>query len=138
MTIDVSKNEGEAFTGGSNIQPPLPMPQFANQRCPVKYFSTTDFMDMLKKGVEFKLGPPKEKSPQTSLAQWFKALGDKLELYGLDTVLKVPNHSVTDETYIAENWGKAKESLVNPSINYKHPPCPYDRINLYYSGVFIL
>ena len=29
MTIDVSKNEGEAFTGGSNIQPPLPMSQFA-------------------------------------------------------------------------------------------------------------
>ena len=79
---------------------------------------------------------------------WFKELSNKLELFGLDTVFKVPNDTWTEEIYIAKDWGKAKSSLVNPWVQAlkegvvvggtQKDICQYDIMNLYYSGIFIL
>ena len=58
LTLDVAKDEGEAFTGGSNIDPPLLMPLFTNQRHPLKYSAVESFLTLLREGLEFKLTSP--------------------------------------------------------------------------------
>ena len=148
--LKLDRDTGEAFTGGSNLSIGVQMPQFPNQRRPVKYSSVSSFIALLEKGMEFKLAGPDEKNNDTTLTFWFQALAEKLKHYGLDTVFTIPNASWTSETYIAESWGKAKEDFVQPWVDQllsgvydprKHrrlPECQYDIQNLYYSGTFIL
>ena len=61
LCLDSSRDEGEAFTGGSNIAPSPIMPLFVNQCRPLKYSSIEFFTTSLKEGVEFKLTSPNEK-----------------------------------------------------------------------------
>src|SRR5210317_1536365 len=116
ITLDETKGYGEAFTGGSNITPSLPISQFGLQRRPNKFSSVESFTTTLEKGLELKLSSPNERKNPTSLVAWFKELSKKLELFGLDTVFKVPNNTWTEEIYIAKDWGKAKSSLVDPWV----------------------
>ena len=67
LTLDVVKDEGEAFTGGSNIIPSTPLPLFTNQRCPTKYGAIVDFTTLLEKGTPYKLSSPNEKDNGTSI-----------------------------------------------------------------------
>ena len=150
LCLDSARDEGEAFTGGSNIAPSPLMPLFVNQRRPLKYSSIEFFSTSLKEGVEFKLTSPNEKSNTTTLPEWFKSVANKLENFGLDTVFRVPLNAWTEEVYIAKDWGKAKLPLVKPWVlsleggvtddrtHKTHLPCQYDKMNLYYSGQFLL
>ena len=150
LCLDSARDEGEAFTGGSNIAPSPLMPLFVNQRRPLKYSSIEFFSTSLKEGVEFKLTSPNEKSNTTTLPEWFKSVANKLENFGLDTVFRVPLNAWTAEVYIAKDWGKAKLPLVKPWVqslegsvtddrtHQTHPLCQYDKMNLYYIGPFLL
>ena len=116
LCLDTVRDEGEAFTGGSNIDPLSIRPVSVNQHHPLKYSSTEFFITSLKEGVEFKLTSPNEKSNSITLPEWFKSVAQKLEFYGLDTVFRVPTNLWTTEVYIAKDWGRAKLPLVNPWV----------------------
>ena len=63
------------------------------------------FTTLLQNGIEFKFTSSNEKANSITLPEWFHSLSDKLELFGLDTVFRVPILQWTDEVYIAEDWG---------------------------------
>ena len=139
----------EAFTGGSNLTCIQYFPQHSGQHHPSKYSSIHDCEDKLRKGMEFKLGEDGE-SNGVELTFWFDSLATNLELLGLDTVFKIPQPGWTREINLAVNWGNCRASLVKPWLKLLKTglydakqqkmcaPCPYDKQNMYYSGVYIL
>ena len=99
----VDKDHGKAFVGGSNIQGRIHLPTFTNQRRPQKFSSIESFTQPLQKGIELKLILPNENKNATPFVVGFRELAGKLEIYGLDTVFKVPKSSWSQETYIAKD-----------------------------------
>jgi hypothetical protein len=139
---------GEAWVGGSNINPPL-IPIHFGQCCPSKYASAFSVQETCKKGIGFKLAREDEAST-ISFMTWIELLSKTIEENGMDTVFRVPNHDWTAETFILVEWGKAKASLITPWINEIRigitnastgevfKPCPYDQQALNWSAHCIL
>ena len=69
LTLDSAKDHGEAFTGGSNINPLISIPIFGNQHHPVDFRSLQAFENILTQGTELKLSSPDEnRTTPTSLS----------------------------------------------------------------------
>ena len=113
--LDLGDGKGEAFTGGSNLIGVQMIPMHIRQRRCTKMSAQTEFLDVLQKGTEFKLGSKRESSAKgsCSLVRWFQGVADTMEHLGLDTIFCIPNATWTGETNILKNWGKVTPTLVN-------------------------
>ena len=112
----------------------------------------TDFLEVLEKGTELKLGSKRESNGKgsCSLFSWFQALSDSMESLGLDTLFCIPDATWTVEVNILKNWGKItpllitdwlsklKGGVVDKRSNKSTLAWPYDALNLHFSGVFLL
>ena len=150
--LDLGDGKGEAFTGGSNLVGAHLLPMHIRQRRSNKMSAQTDFLSVLEKGTELKLGSKRESAGKgsCSLVQWFQALSDAMEGLGLDTIFCIPDATWTDEINILKSWGRISNSLitdwltelktgvVDKRTNKKVLACPYDAQNLHFSGMFLL
>ena len=150
LTIDQNRNQGEAFTGGSNLGQMSLLPQYSDQRRPIDFKSVSSLEAVLEKGIEMHLSSPNEKHNGTNVTVWFKTLAGKLEKCGLDTVFRIAT-GPGEEVFIAQDWGKTTDELVEDWIDQLSSTgvrsfisgrlarvCPCDLNNLHCSGTLIL
>ena len=114
--LQVEASLVEAWTGGSNIHPNTPVPDFDTQRRPLKASAMNDLVTLFKKGTELKLKAPGKKGDQpmhtSEMSDWFTHLNSKATHFGLDTCFKAPNSTFTAECNLSVDWGKATLELV--------------------------
>ena len=150
VTLDNSKDLGEAFTGGSNIHQTLSLPLYGTQRRPIAFKDITVFETLVSKGSSLKLASLDEKGNGTNLPEWFRGVAQGLISLGMDTVFRIPDAHWNSEVFIAQDWGQVsrdkiepwvkqlRNGLVDPRNNEVHPVCAYDISNLLTSGQYLL
>ena len=78
------------------------------------------------------------------LTVWIKMIARNMEILGMDTVFKVPNLSLMQETDLLKDWTSIAVVDVDEWITMlktgvgSKPRCPYDKQNLEWSGSYIL
>ena len=72
--IEISEKEGEAFTGGSNLEVSPNFPQHNLQRQPLKLGNLKLFHEGVNKGIPCKLAAPNAKQQDVTLVFWSKQL----------------------------------------------------------------
>ena len=83
--LDLGDNKGEAFTGGSNLVGSYVLPMHIRQRRCQKMSAQTDFLELLEKGTELKIGSKQEstKKGACTLVRWFQGVADAVDELGL-------------------------------------------------------